>query len=68
MRDPERIPAVLEFVERLWRKHPDWRLGQLISNVASWRNQDVWDLEEDELVAEIERHIHQAEATAQSGK
>ena len=60
MRDPERIPRVLEKVAELWRMYPDWRLGQLLANVASWRDTDVWDMEDDELAEEIERHICQA--------
>jgi hypothetical protein len=61
MRDPDRIPTVLKRIEELWQQHPDWRLGQLIANVAAWRETDVWDLEEDELTEEIDRHLSQAE-------
>lgn len=63
MRDPSRIPEVLEAVEQLWRLHPDWRLGQLISNLAAWADPvegSTYDLEDDELVQEIERHLPQA--------
>lgn len=59
MRDPGRIPQVLEKVAELWRMYPDWRLGQLVANVASWRDTDIWDIEEDELAEEIERHMCQ---------
>lgn len=65
MRDPERIPSVLAAVERLWQAYPDWRLGQLLCNVASWVQVDaefVWNLEDDELMAEIERHLCQRKA------
>jgi uncharacterized protein YihD (DUF1040 family) len=57
MRDPNRIGDVLQAVEKIWRRYPDMRLGQLISNLADWSEQSVWDIEEDDLVAEIERHI-----------
>lgn len=60
MRDPNRIQEVLAVVERMWRLYPDWRLGQLLENVAAWAEQPMWDLEEDALVAEIERHLAQA--------
>lgn len=30
MRNPERIPVVLEEIKRIWEKHPDMRLGQLL--------------------------------------
>lgn len=32
MRDPNRIPQILEKVRRLWEANPDWRLGQLLIN------------------------------------
>jgi hypothetical protein len=32
MRDPKRIPKVLKEIEKIWKKHPDLRLGQLIGN------------------------------------
>lgn len=35
MRDINRIPEVLAELGKLWYKYPDWRFGQLISNVAS---------------------------------
>jgi hypothetical protein len=59
MRNPDRIAEVLAKVEQLWRMYPDWRLGQLIANVASWADTDIWDLEEDGLVDEIDRHMGQ---------
>lgn len=33
MRDPERIPEILNRLRTVWEKHPDLRLGQLIENV-----------------------------------
>lgn len=57
MRDPNRLGDVLQAVENIWRRYPDMRLGQLISNLADWAEQSVWDIEEDALVAEIERHL-----------
>ena len=35
MRDPKRIPEMVEVLRTLWEKHPDQRLGQLIVNAAS---------------------------------
>ena len=34
MRNPERIPAILHTFQECWEKHPDWRLGQLLVNIA----------------------------------
>ena len=68
MRDPDRIACVLGKVGELWRMYPDWRLGQLLANVAAWRNTDVWDMEEEELTEEIDRHIRQTEHACDSRK
>jgi hypothetical protein len=62
MRDPNRIPLVLQEIERLWRLHPDWRLGQVICNLAAWADPTqniVWDVEDDVLMAEAQRHLEQ---------
>ncbi len=64
MRDPNRITEVLEQIEKIWRLHPDWRLGQLLSNLAAWNNptarEAVWDIEDDVLITEIQKHITQS--------
>jgi hypothetical protein len=57
MRDQNRIPKVLRAIEKIWRRYPDWRLGQLVANIAEWADESIWDLEEEELVAEIEKHL-----------
>lgn len=69
MRDPNRIPEVLEEIEHLWRLHPDWRLGQLISNLTAWSDPvegSVYDIEDDALVEEARRHLSQADAAVSS--
>ena len=34
MRNPERIPKILKELENFWEQNPDWRLGQVISNLS----------------------------------
>ncbi len=34
MRDIDRIPSIIARLQRVWQRHPDLRLGQLILNVA----------------------------------
>ncbi len=34
MRNPERIPIILKYLEKLWREFPDYRLGQLCWMIA----------------------------------
>lgn len=48
MRDPERIERVIKKLEKLWHLVPDWRLGQLISNLLGPGPHDVFFLEDDE--------------------
>ena len=60
MRDPERIPLVLQEIEKVWRLHPDWRLGQLVCNLAAWIDASqniVWDVEDEALLAEAQQHV-----------
>ena len=47
MRNPHRIPLVLRELQRLWEKHPDWRLGQLIFNIP---RRDPFHIEDDDLI------------------
>ena len=40
MRDPNRIPIILDQIENLWKQYPDLRLAQLIINVAHYATED----------------------------
>lgn len=67
MRDPERINEVLAQVEELWRLYPDWRLGQLLCNVAAWADptpESVWNVEDNEIVAQIQEHLQKTSVPA----
>ena len=60
MRDPARIPRILEKLGRLWAVHPDMRLGQLIENVMAVEagqpvEDGVFDLEDADLEEWIDR-------------
>lgn len=54
MRDPKRIKAFCDELASLWGKVPDWRFGQLMSNVLGdyvyETHQDVFFPEDDELL------------------
>jgi uncharacterized protein YihD (DUF1040 family) len=45
MRDPERIDRIVALLADLWHREPDWRLGQLVVNVAG---SDPFSMEDDE--------------------
>ena len=49
MRDPGRIPKVLEVLSKTWHKYPDQRLCQIISNAIP-SGIDGFYLEDDDLV------------------
>jgi hypothetical protein len=57
MRDPNRIEPMLAAIHRLWVKHPDWRLGQLLENAKSmtqvYPEAPMFHVEDDELLAGI---------------
>jgi hypothetical protein len=43
------------------QKHPNWRFGQMIANLATWargaQKDQVWDVEDSELVEAARRHL-----------
>lgn len=49
MRDINRIHPLLENIEAIWAKHPDLRLGQLLS-CAIPEGKDIFYVEDDELL------------------
>jgi hypothetical protein len=55
----ENRAALLEAIAALCRRYPDWRLGQLVANVAGWADQDVWDAEDEQLLAAAQLHLRQ---------
>lgn len=49
MRDPKRIPEVLEALRVYWEQNPDMRLGQILGNVSSHMTEtnDPYYMEDD---------------------
>lgn len=72
MRDPERIPKLCSELERLWKKVPDWRFGQLMSNVlgayVAETRRDIFFPEDDELFAFFRKYFDQEGASPYYGK
>lgn len=56
MRNPKKITRILKKVEKLWKKYPDLRLGQLIMNLA-YDNIDPYYMEDKKLETRIDTHI-----------
>ncbi len=57
---PDTRAELLAAVEALGRRYPDWRLGQLIANVAGWADQDVWDADDERLLRAARLHLEEA--------
>jgi hypothetical protein len=58
---------VLELLAQMSERYPEWRLGQLVANAASWARQPtephdtgIWDVEDEEMLSALERHLKQA--------
>jgi hypothetical protein len=44
-------------LEELSRRYPDWRIGQLLANVADWADQNVWEVEDQQLLDAARSHL-----------
>ena len=42
----EQHADLLAAVAELSQRYPDWRLGQLVANVAGWADCEIWDVED----------------------
>lgn len=50
----------------LRQRYPQWRLGQLIANLAGWADKEVWDVEDEQLLAAAREHLEQQSRQAAS--
>jgi hypothetical protein len=55
----ERRAELLAAITELCRRYPDWRFGQLVANVAGWADQEIWDVEDEQLLAATQSHLQQ---------
>ena len=58
MRKPERIPEIISKLEEAWKAVPDWRLGQLVSNLIGPGRQDVFHLEDDKWLERLNEFLN----------
>lgn len=58
MNNLERADLLLA-VSTLCERYPHWRLGQLIANIAGWADREVWDIEDEQLLAAAQSHLTQ---------
>ena len=43
-------------------RYPQWRLGQVVANVAEWADQTVWDIEDEQWLGAARTHLDQLAA------
>lgn len=62
MRDPKRIDRYCDKLKALWHKVPDWRFGQLMSNMlgeyVGETHMDIFFPEDKELFDFFEKYIN----------
>ena len=58
MRSPDRIDNILRKLGDLWKRVPDWRLGQLFNNVQKAEDDDLFYYEDDDLIDIIEDFLN----------
>ena len=57
MRDPNRIYKFCNELAAIWAKVPDWRFGQLISNISGSYDKDIFFPEDDEFLQFMKDYI-----------
>jgi hypothetical protein len=55
---------ILRLVAELSTRHPDWRFGQLVVNVANWASnpvlpESVWDVEDGDFLQALRTHLEE---------
>lgn len=50
MRDPNRIDVFCKQLAEYWKAVPDWRFGQLVSNIYSQTSKDFFYIEDEESI------------------
>lgn len=58
MRDPKRIPEILNTIQEIWEQVPDWRFFQLISNIP-WKDmqKDSFYYEDDKTLESLKLYL-----------
>lgn len=52
---------LLTTISQLSERYPDWRLAQLVANVAGWADREIWDVEDEQLLQAARQHLEQCE-------
>ena len=64
-----RFASVLAALSALY---PDWRIGQLVANVAWWArgptNEAIWEIDDEEFLAAAEAHLARRQAQTEQSQ
>ena len=58
MRDVERIPKVLDKIKEIWLRYLDLRLCQLLENTKPENLNDMYYIEDEDLLKLLEAHYN----------
>ena len=59
MREPKRIDTFCDEFAKVWKENcPDWRFGQLMSNISTSCSKDIFNMEEDEMMKCIKAYFN----------
>jgi len=61
MRDKARIKPFMEEITKYWEEVPDWRFGQLISNVLDMLTVDKFFLEDEEVLEVFRKYFKEGD-------
>jgi hypothetical protein len=48
---------LFEILAEIRNRYPQWRFGQLITNLAGWADADIWDVADEQLLAAAKTHL-----------
>ena len=60
-RDPQRIDELLMELERIWKEHPDTRLGQLLVSCVNGEADKLFYMEDEALQEKLRERFPAAE-------
>ena len=60
-RDPQRIDALVSELERIWKEHPDTRLGQLLVSCVDGDADKLFYMEDEALLEKLRERFPAAE-------
>jgi hypothetical protein len=58
----EKKEVTLKLIEQMWQLYPEWRLGQLVANVAEWADTKIWDIEDEDAVEVMREHLRKRQS------